>query len=172
LVTVLLDGQPQSFEQSAVFKDGSTLVPLRGIFEKLGAKVDWDNDTRTVTATKGDIAIKLKVGANFAYVNGRSVTLAAKAEIINGSTMVPLRFVSEALGAEVKWDNDTTTAIITSAGGSVTAPTQQTDAGQTVNGISVCQQQLNFPHYQHLNIPHLRVYIHPPRGGDFKKIIL
>jgi hypothetical protein len=141
-VNITIDGQPQYFEQSAVLKDGNTLVPLRGIFEKLGAEVKWDQDTQTVTAIKGGTSIKLTIGAQTANVNGAAVQLAAKAEIINGSTMVPLRFVSEALGADVQWDNVNTMAIITSTGGTapvVQAPVVSAPAGPTqqVHGINV-----------------------------------
>jgi hypothetical protein len=143
-VNVTIDGVLQNFEQSAVLKDGNTLVPLRGIFEKLGAEVKWDQDTQTVTATKGGTAIKLTIGQQSAFVNGKAVSLVAKAEILNGSTMVPLRFVSEALGADVQWDNVNTMAIITSAGG--TAPVVQAPqtSGQVVHGIKVQYGKHNY----------------------------
>ncbi|MGE7271517.1 stalk domain-containing protein [Brevibacillus panacihumi] len=126
-VTVIIDGKVQQFPQSAVVMDGSTLVPLRGIFEALGAKVLWDATSHSVTATKGDTVIKLTVDQKIAYINDRAVELSVQAQTLNGSTMVPLRFVSEALGADVKWNGDTYTATITSASGS----------GQVVRGIRV-----------------------------------
>lgn len=88
------------------------MVPMRGVFEALKAEVKWDGATQTVTATKGNTTIKLTIGNNYAYVNGKKVALAAEAIIVNGSTMVPLRFVAEALGAKVAWDGATKTAII------------------------------------------------------------
>jgi hypothetical protein len=103
------------------------MVPMRGVFEALNAKVEWDNATRTVTATKGDTTIKLTIGNKYAYVNGQKVALATEAIIVNGSTMVPLRFVAESLGAKVEWNNATRTAIITNqdqSGGKVTNPSQ------------------------------------------------
>lgn len=113
-VNVVIDGKLQTFSQPAIVKKGSTLVPLRGVFEALKADVSWNAKTGTVTATKGSIKIVLTVGKSVAYVNGKAVTLTAKAEIINGSTMVPLRFVSESLKANVSWDSNTFTATITS----------------------------------------------------------
>lgn len=140
-VTVLIDGVKQTFDQPAIVKNGSTLVPLRGVFEALKADVKWDQSSQTVTANKGDTTIKLTVGQSTAIVNSKTVTLAAKAEVINGSTMVPLRFVSEALGADVKWDNATSTAIITSPAGNVDGGNDggQVDRGgsQVVNGSKV-----------------------------------
>lgn len=101
-VRVIIDGEVQTFEQSAVILNGSTLVPMRGIFEKLGATISWKADTRTVTATKDGTSIIIRIGSKTATINGKAVTLAAPATIINGSTMVPLRFVSEALGSGVE----------------------------------------------------------------------
>ncbi|WP_253298195.1 stalk domain-containing protein [Paenibacillus sp. MSJ-34] len=133
-VTVIIDGKVQQFPQSAVVKDGSTLVPLRGIFEALGAKVLWNEASHSVTATKGDTVIKLTVDQRTAYINDRAIELSAQAQTLNGSTMVPLRFVSEALGADVKWNGDTYTATITSKGGSGQA---NQGSGQVVFGIKV-----------------------------------
>jgi len=140
LVNVTIDGVVQKFDQSAIIKNGSTLVPLRGVFEGLGAKVEWNNATQTVTGTKGSTVIKLTVGKSTATVNGKIVTLSAKAEIINGSTMVPLRFIAEALGAKVEWDAGSYTALISSSGGSVVTPTptpKPVEESATVNGIKV-----------------------------------
>ncbi len=116
IVTVVIDGKTQSFDQPAVVLSGSTLVPMRGVFEALGAKVSWDESTKTVTGTKGDITIKLTLGQSTAYINDKAVTLSAVAQTINGSTMVPLRFVSEALGARVGWNAAEMKATITSSG--------------------------------------------------------
>ncbi|GAA3403434.1 copper amine oxidase N-terminal domain-containing protein [Paenibacillus hodogayensis] len=113
-VNVVIDGVLQTFDQSAIVKNGSTMVPLRGVFEALKAEVEWNQATRTVTATKDTTTIILGVDETYAFVNLVPVELAAKAEIINGSTMVPLRFVSEALGARVDWNAETFTATITS----------------------------------------------------------
>jgi hypothetical protein len=79
------------------------MVPLRGVFEKLGATVAWDYGSRMVTAYKGDKTIKLRIGDSFATVNGSTVSIDAPAMIRQSSTMVPLRFLSETLGADVHW---------------------------------------------------------------------
>ena len=135
-VNVTIDGVLQHFPQSAILYKGSTMVPMRGVFEALKAEVKWDGATQTVTATKGDTTIKLTIGNNYAYVNGQKVALTAEAIIVGGSTMVPLRFVAEALGAKVEWDGDTKTAIISQGseikpGSGVTNPAQnQTNPAQ------------------------------------------
>ncbi len=113
---VFIDGKKQNFNQSAYIKNGTTLVPMRGIFESLGASVQWESSTKKVTAKKGNTTISLTVGNKKAYVkeNGvtRSVDLSHPSEIRNGSTMVPLRFISESLGATVQWDGSTNTVKI------------------------------------------------------------
>ncbi|HEU4965014.1 MAG TPA: stalk domain-containing protein [Bacilli bacterium] len=113
-VQVVIDGQTQSYDQPPVIVNGRTLVPLRAIFEKLGAEVRWFGDTRTVTATRGTTSVILQIGSRQAYKNGASVTLDVEAQLIHSNTMVPLRFVSEALGAEVTWDGTTRTVYIAS----------------------------------------------------------
>ncbi|MFK4304756.1 MULTISPECIES: stalk domain-containing protein [unclassified Paenibacillus] len=103
-VLVFIDGKLQQYEQPATSISGSMLVPFRAVFEALGAKVKWDGATKTVTATKGNTTIKLTVGSRDAYINGKLVRLNAAPRLINGKVMVPIRFVSEALGAKVKWN--------------------------------------------------------------------
>ncbi|MCF6138840.1 stalk domain-containing protein [Pseudalkalibacillus berkeleyi] len=111
-VTVEIDGKKQDFDQSAILENGRTLVPLRGVFEQLGADIKWEQSTETVYITKGDKKISLKVGSKTAYINGKKVTLDVASKMISYRTMVPLRFVTEALGAKVYWDSSTLTASI------------------------------------------------------------
>lgn len=92
--------------------ENRTLVPLRAIFEQLGASVDWDSKTSTVTAQKGDIQIALKVGSNETTINGVVKTIDVPAKVLDGNTFIPLRFVSEALGALVEWDETSSLATI------------------------------------------------------------
>ncbi len=91
---------------------GRVLVPLRGVLEKLGAYVDWVPNTRTVVASRGNMDLQLPIGGRYARVNGRDVPLDVPAMTIAGSTMVPLRFVGETMGAEVSWDAGTQTVLI------------------------------------------------------------
>ena len=78
--------------------DGRTLVPMRAIFEALGAEVDWDGDTRTATGTLGDHTVVIQVGETEALVDGETRALDVPAQIIQNRTMVPARFISEAFG--------------------------------------------------------------------------
>lgn len=115
-ISVSVNGKILYLDQAPVLKSGTTLVPMRGIFEALGANIKWDSATRTVlanTASEAELAanpaapntkISLTINAPSATVNGQNVPLLAPAQIISGNTMVPLRFVGEAMGAKVKWD--------------------------------------------------------------------
>jgi len=101
-----LDSNPQ-------IKNSRTLVPLRFIGEALGAKIDWDNKTRSVSYTTSDKVVILTVGKTSATINGKNYTLDCAPVIVNDRTLVPVRFISEALGASVLWDNATRSIDIT-----------------------------------------------------------
>lgn len=92
--------------------DGRTLVPVRAIFEALGATVEWDGDTRTATGTRGDVTVSIQIDNTTAYINGEEKTLDVPAQLINDRTMVPARFISEALGCDVTWYQETQTAAV------------------------------------------------------------
>ncbi len=87
--------------------DGRILVPMRGVFEALGAEVKYDSATQTIHAVRGTTTISLRAGDESAQVNGETRPLESPAQIVNGAAVVPLRFVSEALGAKVKWNPET-----------------------------------------------------------------
>lgn len=101
---IVLDGKALTFQDAQpTIETGRTLVPLRAVLEALGAEVQWDGAANTVKATRGTTEIKLFIGGQ-AYKNGQPVELDVPARIIDGRTMVPLRFVSEALDYFVNWD--------------------------------------------------------------------
>lgn len=101
------------FDAKPYVKDGRTLVPFRKILEAFGAEVSWDAGKEVVSAKKKTDEIYLKLGVDYAYVNGSKVSLDVAPEVANGRTFVPLRFIGENLGAEVNWDNSTGTVSIT-----------------------------------------------------------
>ena len=113
LITVKINGQLVNFDQPPIIIDGRTLVPLRAIFEALGATVDWNGNTQTVTSKKGSTSISLSIDSNSMYKNGKSVTLDVPAQLINDRTLVPARAVAEAFGCDVDWDDTTKTITIT-----------------------------------------------------------
>lgn len=94
----------------AVIVEGRTLVPVRGVFEELGYTVGYDNTTKTATLTKGNSVVEMTVGNTYFTVDGKQVTPDVPPQIINSSYMLPLRAVSEGIGATVDWDQATKTA--------------------------------------------------------------
>jgi len=116
VIKVIVDGKKLSFDQPPIIQNGRTLVPLRGIFEALDAAVQWDGKTQTGTAVKDQTIISLTIGNLTAYINDQAIQLDQPPMIINGRTLVPVRFVSEALGAKVEWDGTKNTVIINSNG--------------------------------------------------------
>jgi len=102
-ISVILDGNRLGFDVPPVIIEGRTMVPMRTIFEALGATISWNADTRTIIAKTLDTIITLTIDNTTAIVNGLSKQLDQPAVIIDGRTLVPLRFVGEALGVIVNW---------------------------------------------------------------------
>ena len=103
-IAIRLNGENMKFEQNPFIDDGTTLVPMRAVFEALGAGVEWDGETRTIISEKNNTTITLQIDSNEMRIND-TVTILEKAPIIlNDFTYVPLRAVAEAFNAEVVWD--------------------------------------------------------------------
>jgi len=116
-INVLLDGRMLSFGNVPPEQvSGRVLVPLRGVFEALGATLDFDPVTNKIFAVRGDTQIQLQIGSTQATVNGVSKTLDVPAQTRFNRTLVPLRFVSEALGADVSWNETQRTVSISTTG--------------------------------------------------------
>ncbi|WP_084406210.1 NlpC/P60 family protein [Alkalicoccus chagannorensis] len=111
-VNVQVNGSGIDTDQAAILKNGRTLVPMRAIFEELGASVQWNSSSQTVSGTLNGQKVSLTIGSSTAYTSVTTVSLDQPAEIINGRTMVPLRFVGESLGASVDWNGSQQTAVI------------------------------------------------------------
>lgn len=102
-IQVYINGQLQQFDVPPTVVSGRTLVPLRAIFEALGAEVTWDAGTQTAMATWPGGDLHLPVGSTEVTVRGETRTLDVPGQIIGNRTLVPLRFVGETLGAQVGW---------------------------------------------------------------------
>lgn len=135
-IHVYVDQQLVNFDVSPVMIQGRVLVPLRGIFERLGATVDYDAPTQHIVAIRAQQNVELTVGSRQAHVNGVPKLLDVPAFTINNRTMVPLRFISESLGADVRWDNATQTILIGSgmAGGPTAPPAGPAPAAGALSG--------------------------------------
>ena len=118
-IYVSVDGQKVNFEGTQPQMMGDhVMVPLRGVFEKMGASVDWKSGDRMVLARRGETQVELRINNNQAYVNGKAVSVQYPPIMLDGATMVPIRFISESLGAYVDWDETASTVFI-----DTTAPT-------------------------------------------------
>jgi len=115
-ISVLINGTATVFDQPPIIQDGRTLVPLRAIFEAMGAEVDWDQATQTITATRDDVTISLRIGSNILVRNSVDIELDIPAQIVGGRTLVPVRAIAESFGSDVVWDSVTRTVVITSEG--------------------------------------------------------
>ncbi len=101
------------YGQEPVIVNDRTLVPLRAIFEAMGAEVDWNDETKTVIATREDTTISLTIGSDQLIVNGEAVTIDVPAQIINDRTMIPVRAIAESFGCNVNWNQKAKRVAIT-----------------------------------------------------------
>lgn len=112
-ITVSVDGVLVDFDVIPYVENERTLVPMRAIFEKIGATVEWDENTQNITSTKDSKVVVLTLGSTNMMVDDTLVELDVPAKAINGRTFVPVRAVSEAFDCNVQWDDETKTVIIT-----------------------------------------------------------
>ena len=114
--TMEINGLQSAIDQTPgttpIIRGGRTLVPIRAIIEAFGGEVDWENSSRTVTLTMDSDVIKLVIDSNVARFNESVSTLDVAPTIINGRTMLPIRYIAERFNLGVAWDNDSRTVYI------------------------------------------------------------
>lgn len=103
-ITVVLDCAPIEFTQDPIILNNRTLVPVRAIFEAMGASVLWNGDTQTVTSTLGDTTVVMVLNNQVMTVNGVFKTLDTAPQLVGDTTMVPTRAVAESFGCAVEWN--------------------------------------------------------------------
>lgn len=103
-ITVTVDGNNVVFtDVQPMMRNGRVYVPIRGVFEYMGAEVKWDEINKSVVARRNEDTVTLPVGGSKAILNGKEVTLSEPVIMERGRVMVPLRFISESLSAKVTW---------------------------------------------------------------------
>jgi len=150
-VTVIVDGQTMSFDQPPIVRAGRVFVPMRAIFERLGASVVYANGQ--INATGRGRTVSLTIGSTQATVDGQTTTLDVAPFVIGSRTLVPLRFIAQSLGATVNWNDSTSTVTIDSGGGRPPAPppgrvvtlTYQWPTGTVYNHYPQIRFQVNRP---------------------------
>jgi len=105
-ITVVVGGEHIEADVPPVIVEGRTLLPLRKVFECMGAEVSYDEKNRTAKAKKDGTEIEITIDNKIARVNGEAVELDVPAMIMQGRTMVPVRFAAEALGGDAYWDGE------------------------------------------------------------------
>ncbi len=122
-INVYINDKPLNFGTARPARiGGRVFVPMRAIFEGLGAQVQWDGATQSINAQRGATVVQMQIGNRNATINGNAVNLDQPPLLYGGATMVPLRFVGEALGAEVRWSEIQQSVFITSNTGSGSNP--------------------------------------------------
>lgn len=111
-ITVFCNGSEILFDQSPVLENDRVLVPMRAIFEALGAEVTWEEATRTAAASLGETQVSVQIDNPVMMKNGEPVELDAPPRLIGERTLVPVRAISEGLGAEVEWNEQERQVII------------------------------------------------------------
>lgn len=104
LIDIVLDGNKLTCDSPPVIAEGRTLVPARAVFEAMGGSVSWNEATREIAVRVDSVSVNLKIGSKKAYINGTEKALDVPARIIKNRTMIPVRFVAEAVGCQVSWD--------------------------------------------------------------------
>lgn len=115
-VSVLVNNEKVEFDQAPIIFDGTTLVPIRAVFEKAGADVQWDQASKTATLTKGNYTVKITVGDNVLYKNNSQVALAVPAIIYKDRILIPVRAIGEAMDFKITWDGFHSTVVVSTDG--------------------------------------------------------
>lgn len=115
-VSVIVDNERVEFDQPPVIEEGRTLVPLRAVFEKAGAAVDWNQETLTATIQRGDYTVQVTLDQQVLYKNGEEIALDVPAKMINDRTLIPVRAIGEAMDFAVAWDGFHSQVVVSTSG--------------------------------------------------------
>ena len=145
-ITVTLNNELIYFDVQPIEIEGRVLVPVRAIFEALGATVNWDGEKNEVKSTKGDITIILYKDGKTMYKNGTPIVLDVPAKDVNDRILVPVRAISEAFGCKVDWD-DTKSQVIIDCD-ELTTDNKTVDVGTIA---TIPNDKNSFGYYDYLN---------------------
>lgn len=139
---IYLDGSELKLSSNVKVENtnGTVMVPIRVISENLGYSVKWSKATQTVTVKSGSNTIEMVIGKTIAKINGQSTVMSKAPVLRSGTTLVPIRFVSEKMGLNVKWDNKKKAVYLITP--STNIPNEGEDGLSTINGISFSDNRL------------------------------
>ena len=118
-ISVYVNGSKVEFDVQPQIINGRTMVPMRKIFEALGAVVSWDSPSQTATGKKDDIVVNVSIDSTVLFKNGSPKVLDVAPCLIDGRTLVPARAIAESFDCTVDWDDRTRTVVITSGDGGI-----------------------------------------------------
>ena len=104
VIRVTIDGNRVTLDQAPIIEGGRTLIPIRPVAEAIGADISWNQATQTSTLSRAGVTVNLTIGSTTAQVNDENVTLDAAPIILNGRTLLPVRFVAETFSQDVQWN--------------------------------------------------------------------
>lgn len=115
-VSVIVNNEKVEFDQPPIIDEGHTLVPIRAVFEKAGAEVEWNQETQTATLTKGNYTVNITLNDEVLYKNGTPVALAMPAKIVNDRVLIPVRAIGEAMDFKIEWDGFHSQVVVSTDG--------------------------------------------------------
>ncbi|PAK53645.1 N-acetylmuramoyl-L-alanine amidase family protein [Paenibacillus sp. 7541] len=143
---IYLDGQELNLSSGVVVENqnGTVMVPIRVVSEQLGFRVSWTKATQTVTVQNSVKNVSMVIGSSYATIDGQRVQMTKAPVLRGGTTLVPLRFVSEQMGLQVRWDNQQKAVYLQSTGSGGEAPGSGNGSGTaaTVDGLSFNENKL------------------------------
>ncbi|MFZ5814120.1 MAG: stalk domain-containing protein [Bacillota bacterium] len=139
-VQVVLNGRPLSFDVPPAVEDGVTMVPVRAVLAPLGATFTWTAESRTVTAALDGIQVQAVVGSPTAHVDGQPVPMMRPVQLVEGRTLIPLRFFAEQLGFQVHWDGGSRTVFL-AAGGADRSEAVSREAARRRSDVALARAQ-------------------------------
>lgn len=112
-IKVTVNGEELTFDQGPVLVEETPMVPMRAVFEKLGAFVNWDNDTETATAIKENSVVMIQIGNEKMFKASEAIVLDTPAMLVNDRTLIPVQAVAAAFDCDVQWNSETNEITIT-----------------------------------------------------------
>ncbi|GAB6930034.1 hypothetical protein JCM10914A_40170 [Paenibacillus sp. JCM 10914] len=140
---IYLDGQQVNLSSGVKVENnnGTVMVPIRVVSENLGFQVNWSKATQTVTVHGGSQQVKMVIGSRNADINGQQVQMVTAPVLRGGTTLVPIRFVSEQMGLQVRWDNNQKAVYLTSSSGNNPGDGSEVNLS-TIDGLSFSENRL------------------------------
>ena len=104
-ISVLIDGTQVEFDVQPQIIDNRIMVPIRSVFEALGADVEWKEESQTAVSTRENVQVEMTLNSQDLYINGQKTQMDTSPLIISGRVLAPIRYAAEAFGGKVQWND-------------------------------------------------------------------